>query len=143
MICANNYALVKDCYKIYNVNETGDLYAVTDPTELAELNKNAKYGLPWAENGLVMSNWFEDASYLRLNTLTIGYTIPKAITKKFAVQNLRVYATGGNLFCLTGYSGLDPEVNTKYSSNDYPKIGVDRGAYPRARTFTFGINVEF
>lgn len=140
---ANNYALVKDCYKIYNVNETGDLYAVTDPTELAELNKNAKYGLPWAENGLVMSNWFEDASYLRLNTLTIGYTIPKAITKKFAVQNLRVYATGGNLFCLTGYSGLDPEVNTKYSSNDYPKIGVDRGAYPRARTFTFGINVEF
>lgn len=140
---ANNYALVKDCYKIYNVNETGDLYAVTDPTELAELNKNAKYGLPWVENGLVMSNWFEDASYLRLNTLTIGYTIPKAITKKFAVQNLRVYATGGNLFCLTGYSGLDPEVNTKYSSNDYPKIGVDRGAYPRARTFTFGINVEF
>ena len=89
------------------------------------------------------TRYLEDASYLRLNALTIGYTIPKAITKKFAVQNLRVYATGGNLFCLTGYSGLDPEVNTKYSSNDYPKIGVDRGAYPRARTFTFGINVEF
>lgn len=142
-IGANSYNTVKDCYRIYDINSNGDIYAVTDPTELIELNKNAKYGLPWVENGLVMSQWFEDASFLRLNVLTIGYTLPKSFTKKFAVQNLRVYATGGNLFCLTGYSGLDPEVNTKYSSNNYPTIGIDRGAYPRARTFTFGLNVEF
>ena len=141
---ANNYNLVKDSYKIYNVDPSGDLYAITDPAELNRLNSSAKYGLPWVENGLVMSDWFEDASFLRLNTLTIGYTLPKSITKKFAVQNLRVYATGGNLFCLTGYSGLDPEINTRPSnSSGFPTLGIDRGAYPRARTYTFGINVEF
>lgn len=143
-IGANNYALVKDSYRIYDVDQYGDLYAVTDPSELNALNRGAKYGLPWIENGLVMSDWFEDASFLRLNSLTIGYTLPKSITKKFAIQNLRIYATGGNLFCLTGYSGLDPEINTRPSnSSGFPTLGIDRGAYPRARTYTFGLNVEF
>ncbi len=62
---------------------------------------------------------------------------------------LRVYVTGGNLFTITGYSGLDPEVNTfsnkstAANSGKFPTLGLDWGSYPRARTFTVGLNLEF
>jgi len=146
---ANRLAFVKDCYKVYDVNSSGDLAAVTDPTALDALNANAKYGLPYYENGIVLSNFIEDGSYLRMNTLTLGYTLPKQLTKKAAIQRMRFYVTAGNLFTITGYSGLDPEVNTfsnkstSANAGKYPTLGLDWGTYPRARTFTFGLNLEF
>jgi len=93
----------------------------------------------------VLSEFVEDASFLRLSNLTIGYTLPKSLTQKAYIQSARIYVTGGNLFCLTGYSGIDPEVNTEPSrgSSGYPTIGLDYGAYTRARTFTIGLNVKF
>jgi TonB-linked SusC/RagA family outer membrane protein len=148
-IGANRLAFVKDCYKVYDINTSGDLVAVTDPTALNTLNANAKYGLPYYENGVVLSTFVEDASYLRMNTLTLGYTLPKNLTKKASIQRLRVYVTGGNLFTITGYSGLDPEVNTfsnkstAANSGKFPTLGLDWGSYPRARTFTVGLNLEF
>lgn len=142
---ANRYGFVRDTYKVYDVDASGDLVAVTDPSALEALNANAKYHTPYQEFGLTLSEWFEKSDYLRLNTLTVGYTLPKMMTQNVGIERLRLYVTGGNLFTITGYSGLDPEVNTreKRNSTAYPTPGLDFGAYPRARTFTFGVNVDF
>jgi len=146
---ANKLNFIKDAYKVYDV-QNGELVSVTDPTALDALNANAKYAVPYMENGVTYSTFVEDASYLRLNTLTIGYTIPKMWTKKVGMQRARIYATAGNLFTITGYSGVDPEVNadpkkstTSNNTGKYPMLGLDYGTYPRARTFTFGLNIEF
>ena len=140
----NRLDFIADCWKMYDVDGSGNLYAVTEPSALAALNANAKHALPYCEYGMVSSEFIEDASYLRLNTLTIGYTLPKILTKKVGISNLRVYFTGGNLFCLTGYSGVDPDVNTRPGGQDgFPVPNYDWNAYPRARTFTFGLNVAF
>ena len=142
---ANRLAFLNETYKVYNVNDEGNLEAVTDPVALNELNAKAKYHLPYYENGLVLSSFIEKSDYLRLNTLTLGYTLPKQLTQKVHIQRFRVYVTGGNLLTITGYSGPDPEVNTreKSNSNALPTPGLDYGAYPRSRTFTFGVNVDF
>jgi TonB-linked SusC/RagA family outer membrane protein len=78
----------------------------------------------------------EDGSYLRLKNITIGYTLPKSLMAKAGIPELglRVYATGENLLTFTGYTGFDPEVGN---------MGLDVGTYPIARTFTFGINLNF
>ena len=140
----NRLHYINDCWKMYDVDANGNLVAVTDPVQLANLNAGAKYALPYNEYGLINSEFIEDASYLRLNTLTIGYTIPKYLTKKVGISNLRVYFTGGNLFCISGYSGMDPDVNTRPSGKDgYQTPNYDWDSYPRARTYTFGLNVTF
>ena len=74
--------------------------------------------------------WIEDTSYLRLKNVTIGYTFPEIK----GISRLRVYAAGENLFTITDYSGLDPEVGNR---------GLDGGQYPLATTFTIGLNVGF
>ncbi|MBE6261055.1 MAG: TonB-dependent receptor [Prevotella sp.] len=140
----NRLAVASDTWKMYDIDSNGDLFAVTDPSALRNLNAGAKYALPYYEYGLVNSEFIEDASYLRLNTLTLGYTIPKQLTKKIGISNLRVYFTGGNLFCLTGYDGSDPDVNTRPGGNNgFPTPNYDWNSYPRARTYTFGLNVAF
>jgi TonB-linked SusC/RagA family outer membrane protein len=139
----NRRSWLSDYYQIYDVQD-GELVAVTDPDALNALNANAGHPLPFYEASIVLSEFVEDASFLRLSNLTIGYTFPKKWTSRIGIQNARIYVTGGNLFCITGYSGLDPEVNTDSSRNDYyPTIGMDYGSYQRARTFTVGLNVKF
>lgn len=88
-----------------------------------------------------MSSWFvEDGSYVRLKNLQIGYTLPKAWTDKIHFNNLRVYVAAQNLFTITGYSGLDPEIG-ELDENPLYK-GVDMGFYPQARTFMFGVSMK-
>ena len=89
----------------------------------------------------VYSRFVEDGSFLRLKNITLGYTLPKKWTSKFYVSRLRVYATGQNLFCVTGYSGYDPEVSTAGSNPMTP--GLDWGAYPKSKVFTFGLDIQF
>ncbi|MBP5345182.1 MAG: TonB-dependent receptor [Bacteroidales bacterium] len=141
----NRIAAVSDCFKNYAVNGSGDLELVTDPDQLRSINRGTKYGSAFSEYGVVSSEFVEDASYLRLTTLTVGYTVPAQLTKKVGISNARVYFTGGNLFCLTGYSGMDPDVNTNPNAgNDgFPTPNYDYNAYPKARTFTVGVNVTF
>ena len=123
--------------------ETGqNIYSgkFADPERLQALNANATMWHPLMNNS-VMTDWaVEDGSFLRLGTLTLGYTFPKQWTKKFGAKNLRLYVTGNNLFCLTGYSGQDPEVNT--SSNNMV-LGYDLSAYPKSRSYIVGLNVTF
>jgi len=149
----NHYAYFNKTFKMWDITD-GQITYYTDPDNLARLNANATYALPTFENGIILDNWIEDASYLRLSNLTIGYTLPKSLTRKASIENVRIYVTGSNLFCLTGYSGLDPEVGSIISSTssaggasnsnvNFPTPGVDYSSYPRARTFTVGINVTF
>lgn len=112
-----------------------------DPVELAEMNANTSMWSPYTRS-FTFSDWaVEDGSFLRLSTATIGYTLPKSIASKLGMQNLRVYASGYNLLLFTDYSGFDPEVSTRRKTQLTP--GVDYSAYPKSRSFVFGLNVNF
>lgn len=89
----------------------------------------------------VYSRFVEDGSFLRLKNITLGYTFPREWTKKFKVSKLRVYGQAQNLFCITGYSGYDPEVSMAASNPMTP--GLDWGAYPKSRIFTVGLDLQF
>ena len=142
----NRLAEVSDTWRFYDINASGDLVAVTEPDAVRTLNAGAKYGfLP--EYGVCSSDFIEDATHLRLQTLTVGYTFPKLWTKQIGISNARVYFTAGNLFCLKKYSGLDPDINVSphadSSYSGFPTPSYDFRSYPKSRTFTFGLNVAF
>ncbi len=85
-----------------------------------------------------------DGSYVRLQNLELGYTLPGNISERIKINKLRVYASVRNLFVITSYPGSDPEIGNSADSNadsDMKSIGVDRGLFPRSRVFTFGINL--
>jgi TonB-linked SusC/RagA family outer membrane protein len=120
---------------------------VTDLAELAKLNANASIWSPFSFGTAtpVIHSWaIEDGSFLRLNNVTIGYSFPKSMISKISMTKLRVYATIYNALLFTKYSGYDPEVSTTRSSG-YSQLtpGVDYSAYPKSRTYTFGVNVSF
>lgn len=124
-----------------NMNAAGEW--VTDLNELAAMNQGktiAAFGDNGSNNTYIHSWGVEDASYLKLSNITIGYTFPKQLINKIGLTKLRVYATGNNLLTWTPYTGYDPEVSTM-SSQLTP--GVDFGAYPKSRSFVFGVNVAF
>ncbi|WP_295935356.1 TonB-dependent receptor [uncultured Alistipes sp.] len=118
---------------------TGDL--ITDPAALAAANASTSMWSPYMPNTFMHSWALEDASYLRLSSLTVGYTLPQAWTRKIRIDRLRIYATGTNLFCWTPYTGADPEVDTRRSTPMTPN--VDYSAYPKSRSWVFGINLSF
>jgi len=115
--------------------------ANANPARLAELNQNKSIWHPIMTTTIFHSWAVEDGSFLRLNNLTLGYSLPSKLAKKMHMENFRVYATGYNLFVLTNYSGPDPEVSTRRSTPLTP--GVDYSAYPKARSFVAGFNVTF
>jgi hypothetical protein len=140
----NRLNYLSSSYRIYDI-KNDQIVSVTDPTELKALNANATTFLPYQENPVVSSLGIEDGSYLRLNTITIGYQLPKAVINKVGLSKLRVYGSIYNALLFTNYKGLDPDVNTDTNLNKagYPTVGLDWGAYPRARSFTFGLNAQF
>lgn len=91
------------------------------------------------------SYYVQDASFVRLKNMKIGYSVPQSILSKIKFNSLYIYAQATNLFTITGYDGIDPEVGLQSYSSDYRNLdmGVDRGIYPLSRTFTFGVNVSF
>jgi len=122
-----------------NIDENGQL--VNDPAELQAMNANTTMWSPFMDR-YVLSDWaVEDGSFLRLNTLTLGYTIPSVLTQKVHIDNLRLYATANNVFVLTNYTGFDPEVSTRRNTPLTP--GVDYSPYPKSRQIIFGLNLNF
>jgi len=114
---------------------------VTDPTQLSALNANTTLWSPFMQRN-VFSDWaVEDGSYLRLNTLTLGYTVPTKFASQMGIDKLRFYATANNVFVWTNYSGLDPEVSTRRNTPLTPR--VDYSPYPRSRQLVFGFNLNF
>ncbi len=84
-----------------------------------------------------MSDFYlEDGDYVRLKTVQIGYSLPSSAISKIGAQKLRLYVTGENLATLTNYTGYDPEIGGNV-------LGIDRGYYPQARSFMFGVNLQF
>lgn len=114
---------------------------ITDTNVLNEVNSNATM---WAAptGRYAVTSWaIEDGSFLRLNNITLGYTLPTKLTRKFYVQKLRVYGSAYNVAIWTKYSGYDPEVDSRRSTPATP--GVDYSAYPKSRSFNFGMNLTF
>lgn len=85
--------------------------------------------------------WLENGSFFRLKTLEVGYTLPKTLTNKLTLQNVRVYSAMSNLFTATSYSGYTPDLGMLDGS--VMTRGCDDGRFPVARTFTFGLQVNF
>ena len=137
----NVLAIASETNRWVTINNDGNI--ITDPEELATVNTGktvACFDDNGSNNTYIHSWAIEDASFLKLSNVTLGYTFPKRIINKIGLSKLRVYATGNNLFTWSPYTGFDPEVSTM-SSPLTP--GVDFGAYPRSRSFVFGINVSF
>ena len=88
----------------------------------------------------VSTRFLEKGDFLRLQNLNLGYNF--SLHDSF-IKSLRIYGSGQNLFVITDYSGLDPEVNVNKALNGIPSLGIDYTAYPRARTFSLGLNATF
>lgn len=86
------------------------------------------------------SRFIEDGSFVRLDNLSLGYNFS---LPKLYISNARVFVSAQNLFVITGYSGADPEVNSEISRTGVAPLGVDYLSYPKARTFSMGINLSF
>lgn len=112
------------------------------PDQLAALNANATIWQPLKSAGAFYPHsWaIEDGSFIRFNNLTIGYTFPAGKLAGTMLSKIRFYATASNLGIITGYSGYDPEVSVR--SNPVTP-GLDYSAYPKSRSFLFGMNVTF
>ncbi|MCI6617763.1 MAG: TonB-dependent receptor [Prevotella sp.] len=142
--CQNLLAAVADRFTLVDP-QTG--LEAKSLSRLAELNPNQySKDIIWSnhdENSSIMTipvdRFVEDGSYLRISTITLGYTLPKAWLSKIRVSNLRLYCTLSNMFTITNYSGYDPEVS-KTSSILTP--GIDDSTYPRAKSVVFGINLS-
>ena len=111
--------------------------------------KNATYPIPiYGDNisngsAYSISDWVEKGDYLRLKNVSLGYTFDtKKWAKSIGISKLRLYAQIQNLFVITGYSGMDPEVLTN-TTNTTLAPGTDKNTLPQARTYTFGVNLSF
>lgn len=123
-----------------NLDASGNLLDWNNPQALADANANTSMWSPFTS--YVLTDWaVEDASFLRLSTVTLGYTLPQALTKKVWINSLRLYFTCHNVFCITNYSGFDPEVSTRNKTALTP--GVDYSAYPKSRQYVVGLNLKF
>ncbi len=92
-------------------------------------------------NNVPSSHWVENGSYLRLKNLTVGYTLPSILSNRLMLSKARIYLSSQNLFTITKYSGLDPEIGIQNGNPIFN--GVDNGVYPLSRFVTFGLNVTF
>ena len=101
-------------------------------------NKYPRLALGDDTNWQVSDLYVCDGSYFRLKNITLGYTLPQNLTRKVCIERLRIYFQAENLATWTKYWGFDPEISSGATS-----LGVDRGVYPQARTFTIGANISF
>ena len=96
----------------------------------------------WGES-VLRSDLVEDGSFLRLQTLSLGYNFPTKVTRKMGLSKMRVAVTGTNLWLWTRYSGFDPEANTGYGTVARLAPGLDMSPYPRPRSFSLSIELGF
>lgn len=135
----NLSTVMEDGVRWTNIDASGNL--VTDPAQLAALNANTTMWSPFMPR-YVFSDWaVEDGSFLRLNTVTLGYSLPNDFVRSIGITKLRFYVSGYNVWLWTKYSGMDPEVSTRRQSPLTP--AVDYSGFPKSRQFVFGANLNF
>lgn len=148
----NSLAIMNDRWRTVDANGNPIQQVVTvsgqqvvkgiAPDQLAAINQHAKLWIPISGAGAwYPTSWaMEDGSFLRINNITLGYTLPETVVRRIRLKSLRIYTTVNNLAVLTGYSGYDPEVNTRRATPVTP--GVDYSAYPRSKVYIIGVNVS-
>lgn len=140
LTCASNYA------KIGYIDETLTGAAKEDYRNLYVLNASTSH-LPRLSASSTNANnrmsdlYVEDGSYIRLQNISLSYTLPKSIVRKIKLENVKVYMNLQNVYTWTKYDGFDPEVGAMYG--DALMTGLDYGRYPSPRIYTFGLNVSF
>ncbi|MBN2485387.1 MAG: TonB-dependent receptor [Bacteroidales bacterium] len=137
---------------IYNGTYRSDLKTNNKPQKFWD--ERWDYTNPTADNGWMRPTYtdnntnyrpsdlfVEDGSYLKLRQLMLGYTLPKSFTEKIKISKLRLYVSADNILTITNYSGGDPEIGqvSGWAAN----VGIDRGFYPSAKSYKFGVNVNF
>jgi len=145
---ANMLDIMKDRWRIVtNTGQTAQWISNNvayglPPAQLAALNANATIWQPLTASGaFVPHSWaIEDGSFLRFNNLTVGYSLPVKNLTGIHMSKLRFYFTANNLAVITNYSGYDPEVSVR---NSALTPNLDYSAYPKSRSFIFGINASF
>ena len=131
----NQLAVMNGRYRTIDANGT----PITDLETSRQVNQNATIWQPTRQ--YFVHSWaIENGSFLRINNITLGYSLPKDVIAKVKLTQLRFYVTANNLHTFTNYTGYDPEVNTRRSSPLTP--GVDYGGYPRSRLLLFGVNLS-
>jgi TonB-dependent starch-binding outer membrane protein SusC len=120
-------------------NQDTDVPALYDAQWVQDQKLSNKY--IFKNSSGTTSRWVEDASFVRLKTITLAYNIEQNLLKKIGFAKARVYCSGTNLFTLTKYTGYDPEI-AAYPGND-ATIGVDMSVYPTAKMYTFGVDFTF
>jgi TonB-linked SusC/RagA family outer membrane protein len=133
----NALAIMNDSWRVYDGSGQDIRY---NPAKLEEVNANAEYWRPFNNINLNHSWAIEDGSFLRINNITLGYSLPAKWLAKLKIQKLRIYATANNLHVFTRYSGYDPEVDTQSSA---VTPNADYSAYPRSKTYIVGLNFSF
>jgi len=133
-------------YYCYNMEGSGNQYAIVADRYIDDEHPG-RNNVPLAErhsttntNLRLASFYVEDASYIRLSNVTLGYTLPKNWTEKAKLSRVRLYVSGDNLFCISPYRGYNPEISYKSSNME---AGFDWGGYPLSRIITGGINLTF
>ncbi|MDD2284700.1 MAG: TonB-dependent receptor [Paludibacter sp.] len=135
----NSLSIAKNRYTIIDANGN-DIF--TDPVQLAAANTNSTFASVEGSSVLDFhSGYVEDGSFLKINNISFGYTLPKSMVNKIHFSNIRFYGTLYNLYTFTKYSGFDPEVNTVPNNGMTP--GIDWGAYPSTISFILGANISF
>lgn len=130
-IAYNRLKSAADWYPAINTDGTPVIDETTGKQKMVRLSNSMSQGI-WSDH-------IENGDFVKLSSATLGYTFPVKGNLRNYISNLRVYVSGQNLFCITGYSGLDPEVDNAFLSP-----GIDyQDKYPTTRSFTIGVNVNF
>lgn len=122
------------------------------PGDITDIPRLTTYSANPAQNGGAANNYggnvanlssryLEDGSFIRLRTISLGYTLPRHFTQPLRIQSVRAYVQASNLFTITSYSGLDPEVSSQSSNQN--TAGYDWATVPQPRTILFGLSVTF
>jgi len=130
--------------QVFGGNVSADIISNSwSPTNLDAKIPKLETSANFSNTGVFNSFYMEDGSYLRLKSLTLGYTVPANRLKKYGINKIRVYVLATNLFTITKYSGLDPELQNS-NLNDNTSFGIDFGNYPaNQKNYNIGVNVTF
>ncbi|ASU36268.1 SusC/RagA family TonB-linked outer membrane protein [Mucilaginibacter xinganensis] len=111
------------------------------PTNPSNIYSRATYNDDAVGSNVPSSAWIQNGSFLKLKNVTVGYTLPSDIAKRLSVTKVRVYFSTQNLFTITKYTGLDPEIGLQ--NGNATQNGVDNGTYPSSKFYTVGLNLTF
>jgi TonB-dependent starch-binding outer membrane protein SusC len=129
----SNYAKLALVDPNGSASDVNNVYVTNPDTKISGLRNDQTNG-----NQRVNDQYVEDGSFIKCKNISLGYTVPGNLTQKVHLKNLKVYASATNLFTITNYSGMDPEIG----SWNPVSAGVDNGFYPQPRIITLGLNLS-